>query len=130
MLAYYTLLDYEMCEVAFTVPVSIQLYAFLYYTKLSTSINILPLCFHYLEHSWLFADQQLGFACPVLSNPNNGRMTCSVENDGVSFNGDTCSFTCNTGYELTGSDTRTCQSDGSWSGSKTFCTLSEWYVIV
>ena len=23
---------------------------------------------------------------------------------------DTCSFTCNTGYELTGSDTRTCQS--------------------
>ena len=34
---------------------------------------------------------------------------------------DTCSFTCNTGYELTGSDTRTCQSDGSWSGSDSEC---------
>ena len=35
--------------------------------------------------------------------------------------GDTCSFTCNTGYELIGSDNRTCQSDGSWSGNKTMC---------
>jgi len=35
----------------------------------------------------------------------------------VGYEGDTYSFTCNTGYELTGSDTRTCQSDGSWSGS-------------
>jgi len=35
---------------------------------------------------------------------------------------DSCSFTCNTGYELTGSDTRTCQSDGSWSGVETMCS--------
>ena len=34
---------------------------------------------------------------------------------------DICRFTCNTGYELTGSDTRTCQSDGSWSGSNVTC---------
>ena len=26
------------------------------------------------------------------------------------------SFACNTGYELTGIDTRTCQSNRSWSG--------------
>ena len=31
------------------------------------------------------------------------------------------SFTCNTGYEITGSDTRTCQSDGNWSGSSAMC---------
>jgi len=39
----------------------------------------------------------------------------------VGYEGDTCSFTCNTGYELTGSDTRTCQSDGSWSGRDDVC---------
>ena len=39
----------------------------------------------------------------------------------MGYEGDTCSFTCNTGYELTGSDTRTCQSDGSWSGSNIIC---------
>ena len=39
----------------------------------------------------------------------------------MGYDGDTCSFTCNTGYELTGNGTRTCQSDGSWSGSYDVC---------
>ena len=39
----------------------------------------------------------------------------------MGYEGDICNFTCNTGYELTGSDTRTCQSDGSWSGSDDVC---------
>ena len=39
----------------------------------------------------------------------------------MGYEGDTCSFTCNTAYELTGNDTRTCQSDGSWSGSDDVC---------
>ena len=39
----------------------------------------------------------------------------------MGYEGDTCSFTCNTGYELTGSDTRTCQSDGNWSGTEALC---------
>ena len=34
---------------------------------------------------------------------------------------DTCSFTCNTSYELTGSDTRTCQSNGKCNGSDVIC---------
>ena len=41
-------------------------------------------------------------------------MSCSSGRVGVGYEGDTCSFTCNTGYELTGSNARTCQSDGSW----------------
>ena len=48
-------------------------------------------------------------------------MSCSSGRVGVGYEGDTCSFTCNTGYELTGSDTRTCQSDGRWSGNETVC---------
>ena len=39
--------------------------------------------------------------------------------------GDTCIFTCNTGYELTGSRERTCHSDGSWSGSPVSCIIME-----
>jgi len=49
-------------------------------------------------------------------------INCSVESNGVPSYGDTCSFTCNTGYKLIGSDTRTCQSDGNWSGHETICT--------
>ena len=43
----------------------------------------------------------------------------------MGYEGDTCSFTCNTGYELTDSDTKTCQSDGSWNGTDNDCTRSE-----
>ena len=53
----------------------------------------------------------------------NGELFCLLGNDGVPSYEDTCSFTCNTGYELTGSDTRTCQSDGSWSGSDVVCSF-------
>ena len=56
--------------------------------------------------------------CPSLTDPNNGIITCSLgDDDGVPSYENTCNFTCNTGYELTGSPQRTCQSDGSWNGS-------------
>jgi len=55
-------------------------------------------------------------------------MTCLLGEDGVTSYKDTCSFTCNTAYVLTGSDTRTCQSDGSWSGSETMCRKGRKYV--
>jgi len=59
--------------------------------------------------------------CSELIEPSNGMMSCSLGGDEVPSYEDTCSFTCNSGYELTGSDTRTCQSDGSWSGSDVTC---------
>jgi len=59
--------------------------------------------------------------CLPLTDPNNGVMTCSLGDDGIPSYEDTCNFTCNTGYELTGSNTRTCQSDFSWSGTGTMC---------
>ena len=52
-------------------------------------------------------------------------MSCSSGRVGVGYEGDTCSFTCNNGYELTGSTERTCQSDGSWSGSPVSCIIME-----
>ena len=63
--------------------------------------------------------------CPPLSDPSNGMINCSLGDDGVPSYEDTCSFTCDAGYELTGSDTRTCQSNGSWSGSVAMCSRGE-----
>jgi len=48
-------------------------------------------------------------------------INCSLGNDRLPTYQDFCNFTCNTGYELTGSDTRTWKSDGSWSGTETMC---------
>ena len=60
--------------------------------------------------------------CNQLSEPANGRVElCSSGRAGVGFEGGTCSYTCNTGYVLIGGDTRTCQSNGSWSGSDIAC---------
>ena len=57
----------------------------------------------------------------VILTPDNGNMSYTSGKVGVSYTGDTYSFTCNTGYGLTDSDTRTCQSDGSWSDSDSVC---------
>ena len=67
--------------------------------------------------------------CVTLVLSDGLEMSCdSTYTTGVGYEGDTCSFTCNTGYKFTGSDTRTCQSDGSWSGSEATCTLGTYYV--
>ena len=60
-------------------------------------------------------------ACPPLTDVNNGVMACSLGDDGVPSYKDTCSFTCKIYYEVAGSDTRTCQSNGRWSGTETLC---------
>ena len=60
--------------------------------------------------------------CSILNRPMNGMINCS---DGVPSYEATCSFTCDTGYEPTGSSERTCQSNGSWSGSPVSCIIIE-----
>ena len=62
-------------------------------------------------------------ACPSLNDPSNGMISCSLGGDGVPGNpGDTCTYTRNTGYVLTNSNPRTCQSNGSWSNSALMCS--------
>ena len=61
---------------------------------------------------------------------DNGVISCSLGDDGVPSYEDTCNFTCNTGYEVIGSDTRTCQSDGSWSGSDVMCRRGMYCMII
>ena len=69
-------------------------------------------------------------SCPSLSDPSDGVINCSLGDDGIPSYEDTCSFTCNTGYELTGSESRTCQSDGSWNGSIAMCNRGEHNILI
>ena len=55
--------------------------------------------------------------CPELTNPANGSV---LTHDNTQDS--TATYTCNTGYQLTGNSTRTCQFDGTWSGSSPTCT--------
>ena len=54
--------------------------------------------------------------CPDLSDPTNGTVTVM----GTSV-GDTASYTCNYGFELIGSMSVTCTSDGTWSDQPPMC---------
>ena len=54
--------------------------------------------------------------CGDPGTPVNGRRSISGLTEGH-----TVTYTCNTGYRLSGSATRTCQSNGLWSGSSATC---------
>ena len=54
--------------------------------------------------------------CPQLSAPIHGSLVpCS------NLPGKTCHLACDRGYILNGSTTRTCSSDGTWTGTQTQC---------
>ncbi|XP_026693209.2 sushi, von Willebrand factor type A, EGF and pentraxin domain-containing protein 1-like isoform X5 [Ciona intestinalis] len=57
--------------------------------------------------------------CSALDVPENGRMRCA---DGNNFES-TCHFTCNIGYELIGTSSRTCMESSAWNGEATSCQL-------
>ena len=55
--------------------------------------------------------------CEVPVVPANG----SINSTGI-IEGDTVTYFCNEGYNLSGDANRTCQSNGSWSGIQPDCT--------
>ena len=55
--------------------------------------------------------------CGNLTDPSNGSVTHSA---GTTF-GENATYSCNTGYNLMGDRTRTCQATGEWSGSTPTC---------
>ena len=55
--------------------------------------------------------------CSALTNPANGQVSQAA---GTTF-GETATYSCNTGYNLVGDNTRTCQATGEWSGSEPAC---------
>ena len=55
--------------------------------------------------------------CGSVTDPANGQVDLT---SGTTF-GQTATYSCNTGYNLVGSSTRTCQATGVWSGSAPTC---------
>ena len=63
-------------------------------------------------------------ACNALTTPANGMISCPPGDNGVLTVGETCTATCDTGYQVQDGDVvRTCDSEGSWSGSDVVCTI-------
>jgi len=84
--------------------------------------------------------------CPLLAAPENGLIDCDLKDgpkstffgvvDGIFTQpelillesipeanpGNTCNFNCKKWFVLSGSNRRTCEVDGSWSGTNTTCT--------
>ncbi|XP_073808098.1 sushi domain-containing protein 2 isoform X2 [Danio rerio] len=64
-------------------------------------------------------------SCGWLSPPNHGQKEGTLYLEGA-----TVSFSCNRGYGLFGSQNRTCQADGTWSGQDTHCVAENTLAIV
>ena len=55
--------------------------------------------------------------CGNLTDPDNGQVDLTA---GTTF-GQNATYSCNTGYNLVGDSTRTCQAEEDWSGSAPTC---------
>ena len=69
-----------------------------------------------LVYAFVYAVQ-----CTSLSSPTNGNISCNSTD--VSHYEDQCSFSCDPEYQLNGSSSRQCLSNGSWSGSDVTCDI-------
>uniref|UniRef100_A0A1X7V3D2 Uncharacterized protein n=1 Tax=Amphimedon queenslandica TaxID=400682 RepID=A0A1X7V3D2_AMPQE len=56
-------------------------------------------------------------ACQVILPPINGNLYCNGNRTN-----NTCHYTCNSGYVLSDSSSRTCQPNGHWSGIPPYCS--------
>ena len=61
--------------------------------------------------------------CPCPSLPINGSTDCNDSH--LAGAGSRVTYSCNSGYYLVGSGSRTCQQSGNWSGTAPTCVLGE-----
>ncbi|XP_068020676.1 P-selectin-like isoform X3 [Melanerpes formicivorus] len=59
-------------------------------------------------------------ACPVLSAPDQGELSCSHLHGNFTF-GSACGFSCQVGFVLMGSESLECMATGSWTGDAPRC---------
>ena len=65
---------------------------------------------------------RIAVQCPALDNPPNGEVTLSNNNSAFSV----ATYRCDFGYIIGDVTSRTCQVDGSWSGSEPTYTGKFW----
>ena len=77
------------------------------------------------ENQLLYFSMHAVVDCGNLTVPMNGMVNTSSGTNSLMR----ATYTCNTGYTLTGEATRACQSNGTWSGSEPTCNsmLSQYY---
>nr|XP_047936224.1 P-selectin-like isoform X3 [Anser cygnoides] len=59
-------------------------------------------------------------ACPELAAPKSGQVNCSHPHGASAFSS-TCDFSCQEGFEVTGSERLWCTAGGAWSGAPPHC---------
>ncbi|XP_058030532.1 P-selectin isoform X3 [Ahaetulla prasina] len=58
--------------------------------------------------------------CPPLKNPENGKENCSNPYGHFAYYS-SCTFSCNSGFELVGSEKLNCTDQGNWTGDTPIC---------
>ena len=130
--------------------VNISLHGIFHYTHLHAELNrclyiissidtVLKGCHSLLHVKW--REMHLVFFCLIAANncsdpgpPTNGQRSLS----GTTYNS-IVTYTCDVGYILQGSNSRTCQPNGQWNGSMPECNgtsykelaviLAAWYAL-
>ena len=62
--------------------------------------------------------------CPCPSSPTNGSTNC--EESHLADAGRNVTYSCNSGYILSGNSNRTCQGSGNWTGTAPICVKGDW----
>ena len=68
--------------------------------------------------AWYFI-YTAGVQCSSLDNPLNGTVSTTTDR----FDGSTANYTCDTGFNLQGPASRTCQDNGTWSSQAPTCII-------
>ena len=99
---------------------NVELCDYQYFLMVHYKCIILQLLFH--NTTWIiFTSSDSVPVCPPLTAPDNGDVDCEL--------GETCTFTCDDGYELGGNTNRSCGDDESWSGTDISCTKGMHYNV-
>ena len=67
--------------------------------------------------------------CPILTDPENGMVFCTLGDDGIPSEGDFCVYQCDDGYVLSHDPIRECQGDGTWTDTKPTCDIGKKYAL-
>ena len=71
-----------------------------------------------LPYTWYYSFHSTVVPCRIPNAPANGQLRGV---SGVRNGRQTATYSCDTGYNLVGNSTRTCQAGGVWSGSEPTC---------